>query len=652
MIKFIIMDIYNYGYDNRCYSNISSIITEYINPKHSNKSITKDTQIDKMIEKIKDILINSSFEDVMQEIKNNQDIIIEKEVITISITSTENQKKNNNKNISTIDLGECENKLKIKYNISYNESLLIYKIDILKVGMKIPRIEYEVFYSLYENKLIKLNLSICEDTKIYIYIPIMINEEDKDKYNISSNYFKDICYKSKSENGTDILINDRKEEYINKDMNACEENCEFTKYDIYIKKAVCSCNTKTIFRLFSEVSKNKTLLLKGFKDIKNIMNLNIMKCYYILFSIDGILYNIGFYIISSIILLYFICIILFYKIDYPKLKKQISDIINAIRNLNKNNFINNFENNGKIESLNLFENNKKIKKKKKKKKKKTKTKKKKHLTLVKKPNNLNNIINLNYTMNIIPTSNKVKNENSKDKIHLSKNNVEILKYNIYELNNLSYKEALKKDKRSYFNYYLSLLKTKHLLIFSFSSLNDYNSRIIKILLFFISFLIFFSINALFFNDSTLHKIYIDGGSFNLLYQISQIIYSSIISYILNIILKTLALTEKNILELKKNKRSEANNKYKNLIKFLDHKFILFFIISFIFQLFFWYYISLFCAVYENTQIHLIKDTLISFGLGMVYPLGIYLIPGIFRILSLKTNKREAMYKFSKFIQIF
>ena len=132
----------------------------------------------------------------------------------------------------------------------------------------------------------------------------------------------------------------------------------------------------------------------------------------------------------------------------------------------------------------------------------------------------------------------------------------------------------------------------------------------------------------------MHKIYIDSGSYNLLYQIPQIIYSSLISAILNIILKLLALSEKNILELKKIKIIEIiNNKYNNNIKFLYFKFISFFIISFIFLLFFWYYISSFCAVYENTQIHLIKDTLISFGLSMIYPLGIYLIPGIFRILS-------------------
>ena len=33
--------------------------------------------------------------------------------------------------MSTIELGECENNLKREYNISYNNSLLIYKIDVL-----------------------------------------------------------------------------------------------------------------------------------------------------------------------------------------------------------------------------------------------------------------------------------------------------------------------------------------------------------------------------------------------------------------------------------------------------------------------------------------------------------------------------------------
>ena len=120
------------------------------------------------------------------------------------------------------------------------------------------------------------------------------------------------------------------------------------------------------------------------------------------------------------------------------------------------------------------------------------------------------------------------------------------------------------------------------------------------------------------------------------------------------IIRFLALSEKKILEIKNMRNNNikfSNEKIEKTMKILSYKFIAFFIVSFIFLLFFWYYLSCFCAVYENTQIHLIKDTIISFGLNMMYPLFIYLIPGIFRIISLRKKNKECMYRFSKILQL-
>ena len=63
---------------------------------------------------------------------------------------------------------------------------------------------------------------------------------------------------------------------------------------------------------------------------------------------------------------------------------------------------------------------------------------------------------------------------------------------------------------------------------------------------------------------------------------------------------------------------------------------------------------MFCAVYINTQFHLLEDCLISFGFSLIFPLGIYLLPGIFRIKALADpkNKKEYLYKFSKILQLF
>ena len=221
--------------------------------------------------------------------------------------------------------------------------------------------------------------------------------------------------------------------------------------------------------------------------------------------------------------------------------------------------------------------------------------------------------------------------------------------NDQELNIMEYKLALVNDKRTFFQYYYSLLKRKHLILFSFIPNNDYNLRPIKISLFLISFSLFFSMNALFFTDNTMHKISQSKGAYNIIYQLPKIFYSTIITSFINTILKLLSLSEDSILSIKKENNYQIVFKKGNKIKnCLFIRIFVFYILSFIFMLFFWLFISCFCAVYINTQLILIYDTLFSFLVSMIYPFGLNLIPGIFRIPSLRNPKRnkECLYKVS------
>ena len=151
----------------------------------------------------------------------------------------------------------------------------------------------------------------------------------------------------------------------------------------------------------------------------------------------------------------------------------------------------------------------------------------------------------------------------------------------------------------------------------------------------------------------MHQIYEDEGDFNFIYQLPQIIYSTLISYFIDNITTFFALSEDNIIHLKKgkkyNKLDERGRRTKNTLKI---KFILFFIINFIFILLFWYYLSCFCAVYKNTQFHLIKDTLISFGIGYITPFGTNIITALIRVLSLKryTKSNRILFRLSKLLQ--
>ena len=227
--------------------------------------------------------------------------------------------------------------------------------------------------------------------------------------------------------------------------------------------------------------------------------------------------------------------------------------------------------------------------------------------------------------------------------------------NDYELNILSYKLAIIFDKRTCCDYYCSLLKNKQLFMFTFCSFNDYNSGIIKKFIFFLSFAVHYTINTLFFTDDTMHQINEDEGSYNFNYQLPKILLSAISSTVfLRIILETLVLTDRNILQVKREKTFQnAIFKKKEILKYINLKFAIFFILNFILLILFWHYLTCFNAIYENTQIYLLENVFISFGISLFYPIFWNIFPSALRIYSLNNKKHdnEYIYSISKYLQI-
>jgi len=216
-----------------------------------------------------------------------------------------------------------------------------------------------------------------------------------------------------------------------------------------------------------------------------------MKCYKMLLSFNNIIYNVGSLIIICIIFFHIIFIFWFYINQLEIIKKRIKNIIFGIINISlkrkpeiKKNVIkfskgkkrikrrNNRNNKNTI--LQELKNNYKIKKQK-------ESKINNNIFL----NNNNKCINnkLKIAKNIMTEKNKNKKDcselnNNKDKT--IKRIKQLMKYNIDEMNDLSYNLALNYDKRTFCQYYISLIKVKHNLLFSFYNYDDYNSRIIKI----------------------------------------------------------------------------------------------------------------------------------------------------------------------------
>ena len=637
-----------------------------------NNKKTKDEEIncyDIFLKNIEDIYKSKYYE--TSNIDKGNDEIIDIEKIKVILTSSSNQKKNINEKMINIDLGECENSLRQFYNISNDRKIYIKMLEIFQEGMKIPKIECDICSKLNGENLIKLDLDVCKNNKITLSIPIN-NVDNIDKLNSSSGYYNNFCYTATSDSGTDIILKDRRDEYPSKTV--CQDDCDFVDYNYTIKKAKCKCKAKESSSSFTDMIIDKKKLLDNFKNIKNIANIKILKCVHVLFSKIGISNNIGFLILISILIFHKIIIILFYLKKFDLLIYKIKQLIFVVKYLKPKNKeekkekkaknesvleikvkrkeekdvesnrikINEMDDSNNILNINneIVEVDKKISIINSTTKKNKKEKEDNNNIEDNKKNTFN--INLNIK-NIITDGNsdnrlETLNISKKDNI---KNLTSLMDYTEDEINDLSYELALKNDKRTYCQFYISLIKTKHELIYAFFYNKDYNLKIIKIDLFIFGFALNYAINGLFFNDDTMHNVYENKGLFDVSYQLPIIIYSSFISMFLGALVQMLGLSNDAIIDFKRSEEiNNINERGAILIKKIKIKFEFYFILSFLLLFSFWYYISMFGSVYRNTQFLLLNDTVMGFGLSLVIPFIIYLIPGMFRIPALNAPQKN------------
>ena len=649
-------EVYIYEYNNICYENCpnGTNTNELIYMCYNTSNIEKG----KLISNLQEQLINGDIDDILINItESKEDYIQKEEDIIFQITTSENQ-KNKKSNISTIDLGDCEERLKNIYEINETLPLIIFKIDYYSSDALIPKIAYEIYHPINKSKL---DLKYCEDILIKLNIPVSIDEDNIFKYDPNSGYYTDKCFSYTSENGTDIILSDRKKEFINNNLSLCENNCNHTGYSKESKQSSCDCNVNSKNYLISDILDNPINLPNVFSSEESSSSSNIitMKCTKNLFTKNGLLYNIASYVLLFILTFFIIALLIFIKCGYPLLKVEIENILKTKRSIQKQQ--KNNKRNLITERRNKLKPRKKIKKGKNNNGRIINLKMINNINLNKEniinsnlnPNTGNLLINKKNKKNILTSNNKKKTKNQNKKLLNSKNKISI-KYNNYEMNNFPYQKAIICDKRNCGEYYIYLIKSKILILFGFCPEKDNNSRIIKLCIFFLSFSIYYAINFAFFNEKMIHKIFEDGGKYDIIYFLPKISISFAISHAICIIIKLLFLSERNLMNIKTQpsltaSENVANNEKGKLVR----KYIIFFIMSFIFLGFFWILLSSFGAVYQNTQIFIFENSLISFAISFIYEIFINIFPCFFRITSLKSkgHNKECFYSFSKFLQL-
>ena len=83
-----------------------------------------------------------------------------------------------------------------------------------------------------------------------------------------------------------------------------------------------------------------------------------------------------------------------------------------------------------------------------------------------------------------------------------------------------------------------------------------------------------ALNVFFFSDETMHKMYLDYGKYNFVQQIPQIVYSTIVSQLIQVFICYLSLTDKYFYQIK-NLNIRAKEKISKVIKCVKFKDIFF-----------------------------------------------------------------------------
>ena len=617
--------------------------------------------------------INGENEDIYKSIIENslinynisegeEMIIPGKDDFYFQITNTKddieqlNDINNKQNNFSIIDLGHCEILLKNYYHINNDAPLLILKYE------KFTNISTEriLQYEIYEpyNKT-KLNLSICSNTSIDIYTPVILSEELQtlyenlkeqgyDLFDINSPFYQDICTPYKSINGNDVILNDRINYFYNNNETVCQSNCKFSDYLMNSQYKKCNCDIMNSNIDLQEKEKfNPKLIYQSFYSVLQYSNYKVLFCYKLAFCINSLTKNLG-SIISIILFLFFVLFLIIYiicgknqlnlifakAIEINLAKKVSMGIKNCKKN--KKGKINN-----EIKKLNLNSNNfKNINKK-------IKSKAKKQLKKVNKKIFTENLILSSSLKSTTPKLINITSNNNGS----NNNNNNLL--DCYELNNLEYLQAKKLDDRNLVQIYCSLLKREHPVIFTFITKDDYNITKIKYSRFIFLLCTDMAMNVFFFSDETMHKMYLNYGKYDFIQQIPQIAYSTFVSKLLETFLCFLSMTDNYYYRIKnsKNINKFSIEKIKKVIK---TKIVFFYISTILIFVFYWYLITCFCAVYQNTQITFFKDSLSSFILNNLLPFIIYLFPAILRLISLRANLccAKCLYQFSNIIPFF
>ena len=242
-------------------------------------------------------------------------------------------------NIPSVDLGNCYEQIKEKYVIE--ENLILAVVSQKIQGMVYPLIVNFFVFSPYNGNNLEI-LNLCENDEVIVQEDISMKIEDKEKYNyikyltqhnvdvfnLSSDFYTDICYYFDSPINKDIALKDRiKLFYPN--ITLCENGCNIKGINSTSMKAECECKINNLIN--NNILSNNAWYKNQIHDIEDWLtqiNIEILKCGSNLFKYRKITSYIGSFIILSLSLIEIVLSVIYFILSINPIKHYLFTILN------------------------------------------------------------------------------------------------------------------------------------------------------------------------------------------------------------------------------------------------------------------------------------------------------------------------------------
>ena len=237
-----------------------------------------------------------------------------------------------------IDFGSCYTKISNNLNPPSNDSLVVALIEKTN-EQKQSSIFYSFYHPITGEKIDASN--ICKDDGVMITesVLIQLNNSNVDMdstlflaqqniniFNISDEFYTNICFNFESPNGKDVPLKDRILTYY-PNITLCDDGCNVKGVNLDSMESICECKFNDIIN--SEYFEGNAFVENTLGEVAELLassNLMVLKCYKNVFSLDNMRNNIGGYIIILILFFQIISTLLYFCYFKDKMIRYLYSI--------------------------------------------------------------------------------------------------------------------------------------------------------------------------------------------------------------------------------------------------------------------------------------------------------------------------------------